>query len=214
MGAAVHHATPDATGTAECHGGAGRVPWPDHLVLRRRGLWIAAFAGAALVATYVAVLALANSLAHVGGELARLWPWLSVLVLGFAAQLGLFSYARGAGKEHRLPSGGVVGSSVTSTASMLACCAHHLTDVLPLVGLTSAALLLANYQQVFLVLGVGSNLVALTYLLAHLKKHRLFPERASLLGRALRLPWAGATPIVASLALGWLASAIFAATHR
>lgn len=198
----------------ECHGGTGRVEWSRHMVLRQRGLWLATFAGAALAAVYVGVLALANSLAHVGSELTRLWPWLSVLVVGFAAQMGLFSYVRGAVKEHDMPSAGVVGSSVTSTASMLACCAHHLTDVLPLVGLTSAALFLANYQRVFLVLGVGSNLLALTYLLAHMKKHRLFPERRSLLGEAVGLPWERAMPVIAILALGWLAVAIFAATHR
>ena len=214
MSATAHHASPHAASRAECHAGTGRVDWSRHLLLRRRGLWVAGFAGAALLTVYVVVLALANSLGHVGSELTRLWPWLGVLVLGFAAQLGLFSYARGAAREHSLPAGGVVGSSVTSTASMLACCAHHLTDVLPLVGLTSAALLLANYQRVFLVLGVGSNLVALTYLLAHIKRHRLFPERGSLLGRGLRLPVEGAVPVVAMLALGWLAIAIFEATHR
>jgi hypothetical protein len=214
MSATVQHVTPHAARSAECRGGAGGVPWSGHLVLRKRGLGIAGLAGAALVVVYVVVLALANSLAHVAGELVRLGPWLSVLVLGFAAQMGLFSYARGAAQERRLPSAGVVGSSVTSTASMLACCAHHLTDVLPLAGLASAALFLAHYQRVFLVLGVGSNLTALTYLLAHMKKHRLFPERSSLLGTALRLPWAGAVPVVAVLALGWLSIAIFAATHR
>jgi len=214
MGAIVHHPTPHAAGSTECHGGTGRVEWSRHLVLRQRGLWIATFAGAALVAVYVVVLALANSLAHVGTELTRLWPWLGALVFGFAAQMGLFSYARGAAEEHDMPSAGVVGSSVASTASMLACCAHHLTDVLPLVGLTSAALLLANYQRVFLVLGVGSNLLALTYLLAHMKKHRLFPERRCPLGWAVGLSWERAMPVVAIMALGWLAIAIFAATHR
>lgn len=214
MSATVHHATSHTAGATECHGGIGRVEWSRHLVLRQRGLWIATFAGAALVAVYVVVLMLANSLAHVGSELTRLWPWLSVLVFGFAAQMGLFSYARGAAKEHHMPSAGVAASSVTSTASMLACCAHHLTDVLPLVGLTSAALFLANYQRVFLVLGVGSNLLALTYLLTHLKKHRLFPERSSLLGGAVGLPWERAMPVFTIMALGWLAIAIFAATHR
>lgn len=97
---------------------------------------------------------------------------------------------------------------------MLACCAHHLTDVLPLVGLTSAALLLANYQSVFLVLGVGSNLAALTYLLAHMKKHRLSPEGSSWLGAILRLPLDAALPVVGIGALGWLAIVIFMATHR
>jgi len=214
MSATTHQVAREAASRAECRGGTGSVAWSRHLLLRRRGLIAALVAGAALVALDALVLTLANSLAHAVGELVRLWAWLGVLVVGFSAQVGLFSYARGAAKDHGLPASGVLGSGVTSTASMLACCAHHLTDALPLVGLTGAALFLANYQRVFLVLGVGSNLVALTYLLAHMQKHRLFPTRASVLGKVLRLPWAGATPVVAITALGWLAVAIFAATHR
>jgi len=214
MSASVHDGAPHTTSAAECRGGAGRVEWTHHLLLRRRAYLVAALAAAVLLALYVAVLTLANSLSHAGSELGRLWPWLAALVVGFATQMGLFSYARGAAKGHNISAGGLVGSSLASTTSMLACCAHHLTDVLPLVGLTSAALLLASYQRVFLVLGVGSNLVALTYLLAHMKKHGLFPARESLLGRSLRLPVHQALPAVTISVLGWLAVAIFAATHR
>jgi hypothetical protein len=214
MSASLHHVAPHTGSAVDCDGGAGRIEWTRHLRLRRRAFVAALVAGVALLALYGAVLTLANSASHVSSELGRLWPWLTALVLGFAAQMGLFFYARGAAKGHNMSAAGVVSSSVTSAASMLACCAHHLTDVLPLVGLTSAALLLANYQQVFLVLGVGSNLVALTYLLAHMKKHGLFPVRSGLLRVALRLPFDQALPVVAIGSLGWLAIAIFGATHH
>lgn len=142
MSASFGHATPPlSAGDAACHSGAaGRVAWDQHVILRRRALFGGALAGLALVMVYVAVLGLANSLQHVAGEFLRLWFWIVPLVLGFAAQIGLFVYARRATKGRSgLPTSGVVGSGVANTVSMLACCAHHLVDVLPLIGLTGSA---------------------------------------------------------------------------
>jgi hypothetical protein len=48
-------------------------------------------------------------------------------------------------------------SGGTSTAAMIACCAHHVTDVLPLLGLSGAAVFLAQYKVPFMVVGIVSN---------------------------------------------------------
>ncbi|HXK19078.1 MAG TPA: hypothetical protein VNG33_14800 [Polyangiaceae bacterium] len=201
----------------ECHPAeSGSVEWQQHLFLRRRALLGAGLSALALTAVYVGVLAAANSLEHVGREVERLWLWIVPLVLGFAAQMGLFLYARGAasGRSGGVPAHGVVGSGVANATSMLACCAHHLADVLPLIGLASAGLLLARYQGVFLVLGVASNCVGLTYVLGRMKEHRLFPARPSVLSSVLRLPVERALPIVLLASTGWLAVSIFFASHR
>lgn len=216
MTASFGHPSPHlAGGGADCHSGAsGRIEWDDHLALRRRALLGGMLAGLALSAVYVAVLGAANSLQHVVSEFARLWFWIVPLVLGFAAQIALFVYARGATQGRGgLPAGGVVGTGVTNTVSMLACCAHHLTDVLPLIGLTSAAFLLARYQSVFLVLGVASSVVGLTYFMGLVKRHRLFPVRPCALSFVLRLPVERALPVVLVFCAGVLATSIFFATH-
>lgn len=206
---------PMSTGDAACHSGAaGRIAWDQHVALRRRALFGGALAGLALVAVYVAVLGLANSLQHVASEFLRLWFWIVPLVLGFAAQIALFVYARGATKGRGgLPAGGVVGSGVANTVSMLACCAHHLVDLLPLIGLTGAAFILARYQSVFLVLGVTFSVVGLTYFLGLIKRHRLFPERSSALSVVLRLPFETALPVVLVFCAGLLGTSIFFASH-
>ncbi len=49
-------------------------------------------------------------------------------------------------------------SGGTSTAAMVACCAHHVTDILPLAGLSAATTFLANYQVPFMLLGLAMNL--------------------------------------------------------
>jgi hypothetical protein len=44
---------------------------------------------------------------------------------------------------------------------MVACCAHHLTDVLPLLGLSAAAAFLAEYRIPFMLAGLATNLIGI-----------------------------------------------------
>lgn len=61
----------------------------------------------------------------------------------------------------------------TSTVAMVACCVHHVTDVLPILGLTAAAAFLAQYRQVFMLAGLGLNLIGIAAMLAILRRERL-----------------------------------------
>jgi hypothetical protein len=170
--------------------------------------------GAGLVAVYVGVLALANSTEHALGEFRRLWYWMVPLIMGFALQIGLFGYARTATRGGTMaPAHGVVVSGGTSTLSMVACCAHHLTDVLPLIGLAGAALFLTSYQTLFLLLGLLSNIVGLVYMLGVLHRHRLFPEKRGLLSRTMRGPVERAfLPVATASALIFLAAIVWTVT--
>ena len=56
-------------------------------------------------------------------------------------------------------------SASTSTLAMAACCAHHVTDVLPLVGLSAAAVFVAEYRIHFMVLGLITNIVGIGVML-------------------------------------------------
>lgn len=167
----------------------GRIGWQLHRHLRARAAGWGVAAGAFLALVYLGVLALANSLDHAFDEFRRLWYWMVPLVAGFSLQVGLFVYARratrGGSTAHAR---GVVASGSASTLSMVACCAHHLADVLPLIGLAGAAVVLATYQDVFLLLGILSNVVGLVYVLGLLRKHGLFPERGGALSLSLRWP--------------------------
>ncbi len=166
----------------------GRLTWVQHRALRREAVVWGCSGAVALVGVYLVVLALANSAGHAISEFGRLWYWMTPLVLGFAVQLGLFAYARGAARGGSVaPARGVVASGGASTLSMVACCAHHLTDVLPLIGLAGATLFLAAYQTLFLLLGLLSNTVGVVYMLGTLRRHGLFPEQGGLL--ALSLGW-------------------------
>ncbi|BDG02400.1 hypothetical protein [Anaeromyxobacter oryzae] len=195
----------------------GHVDWSLHRSLRARGFGWGALAGALLIGVYAGTLAVANSLEHLLDELVRLEFWMVPLVLGFSLQVGLFAYARGAARagHSTAHARGVVASGGASTLSMVACCAHHLGDVLSVIGVAGAVTLLATYQTVFLLVGVLSNFVGLVYVLGLLRRHGLFPGRTSLLSLALRWPVdrallpaivLAAVVLIAALFAGWAAS--------
>lgn len=63
-------------------------------------------------------------------------------------------------------SGALMGTSVgTSVTAMVACCIHHVTDVLPVLGLSAAATFLTRYQRPFMLIGLGMNLLGIVVML-------------------------------------------------
>lgn len=184
------HSGADAPHACEAAPDGGRIDWRVHRALRVRSVIWGIVAAGFLLAVYFGILTLANSADHAVQELLRLWYWMVPLVLGFSVQIGLFAYARRATRQDGgVHSRGVVASGGASTVSMVACCAHHLTDVLPIIGLAGAATVLATYQGLFLLLGVLSNVVGLVYVLGMLRRHGLYPTRRSWLSGTLRWPF-------------------------
>ena len=51
-----------------------------------------------------------------------------------------------------------------SATSMVACCAHHLVDVLPILGFSALFLFLAKYQLFFIILGITSNIIGIIFM--------------------------------------------------
>jgi hypothetical protein len=48
---------------------------------------------------------------------------------------------------------------------MVACCIHHVTDVLPILGLSAAATFLTRYQRPFMLVGLGMNIIGIVVIL-------------------------------------------------
>jgi Cu+-exporting ATPase len=62
-------------------------------------------------------------------------------------------------------SGKVVAvSGTTSTAAMISCCAHYLTNILPVVGAAGAVALVAQYQIELFWFGLACNLAGILYM--------------------------------------------------
>lgn len=94
------------------------------------------------------------------------WPFVVALAVGFGTQVGLYVRLRELHRASRAVAGAAGLGTGTSTAAMVACCAHHLADVVPLVSLpavTGAAAALAQWRIPLMALGIASNLVGIGY---------------------------------------------------
>lgn len=98
------------------------------------------------------------------------------IILGFGVQMALYVTLKKrlfAPVAHTGPSGTLAGASgATSTLAMVACCAHHVTDVLPILGLTAATTFLAEYRIAFMLVGLGMTMVGIAVMLVILLRER------------------------------------------
>ncbi|MBI3153460.1 MAG: hypothetical protein HYZ21_15110 [Chloroflexi bacterium] len=103
------------------------------------------------------------------------WYILPIWV-GFGIQAALYSILR-----FRLfipttstgNAGALMGTSGgTSVTAMVACCLHHVTDVLPILGLSAAATFLTRYQRPFMLVGLGMEVIGIIVMLIILYRER------------------------------------------
>lgn len=145
----------------------------------KRILWPlgAGFLGSILISgLYFGIVSWAESPSH-AIDLFLEDRWIVIpIILGFGVQMALYTILK-----KRLfvpttsvgPSGALTGAGgATSTIAMVACCAHHVTDVLPILGLTAAATFLAEYQTAFMLVGLGTTLIGIVVMLVILFRER------------------------------------------
>lgn len=135
-------------------------------------------AALAMLGFYLGILSLLQSPAHAFEQLTSDGLWVGLVALGFGAQIGMYTYLRfilRAAKAAGATAMTGVGTG-TSTLGMLACCAHHLTDLAPLVALTGASGLsgaigfLTEWKYPFIVLGLVMNAIGIVVTLRTLQK--------------------------------------------
>jgi hypothetical protein len=128
-------------------------------------------ASAVMILFYlVVVLGASRSARHLADQVGADWYLLLPIVAGFGVQVGLLVELRRRQRMHReVVAAGAAGAGA-STVGMVACCAHHLADLFPLVGATAAATFLYDYRLPFMLTGVGLNAIAITVALRRLRK--------------------------------------------
>jgi len=157
--------------------------WARRLVLP---LAVGLAAAGALVWLYLGLVTWAQDFSH-----ARELVWgdrylVGAIAFGFGLQAALYTHLRLAihGRLSRSSTATAVGGTGTSTAAMVACCAHHVADALPVLGLSGAAVFLNDYRLAFMAVGLGMNTIGVAFML-----RLVFSE-----GRRVRLAIAGAAP--------------------
>ncbi len=142
---------------------------PGHQSLWRP-LTFGLLAASGLLVFYLGTITLAQGWGHATEQLLDDFWFVSAIIAGFGTQVGLYTYLR---RMHlHAMAGGVTVSTGTSTIAMFACCAHHLTDVFAIIGLSGIALFLNAYKTPLLWVGIVMNLFGIAYLLWKIRQQR------------------------------------------
>ncbi|HET8679100.1 MAG TPA: hypothetical protein VFM39_03205, partial [bacterium] len=102
-----------------------------------------------LVGLYLSIVRIGSaSWPHTVELLLADWYLVVAVASGFGIQMGMFTHFRRlvADRAVRPATAMAAGGTATSTTSMVACCLHHLADVLPVIGLSGAAIFFTTYK--------------------------------------------------------------------
>ena len=147
-------------------------------MLKRLLIPLAAFLlGSVFIASfYIGILTWAQGWDYASSQFVRDRWYVVPIIVGFGVQAALYTVLR-----FRLfipvistgPAGSMMGASGgTSATAMVACCIHHVTDVLPILGLSAAASFLTRYQRPFMLVGLAMNLIGVVVMLLILYRER------------------------------------------
>lgn len=151
--------------------------------MSRRSVTWGVAAAAAIAAFYVAVLTASAGWRHLGDTLARDWWLVLPLTVGFGVQVAVLVEVR---RRHKAAHGvtAVAGAGAgTSAVGMVACCAHHVADLVPLIGLSGAATFLTAQQRTLMWVAVAFTTAGVVLAIRQLRRapvvRAVVPQEAS-----------------------------------
>lgn len=168
----------------------------------RRWLWrptLFGLAGATgLLGFYLGIISWAQGWEHATAQL-RLDAWfIAPIAIGFGTQIALFAYLRRLHAARRAGVAATAGATTVSTATMLACCAHHVADVLPVIGLSGAAIFLNEIKTPLAGVSLAMNAAGIAILarqIRGLRPRRAFGTARPDVSAALAAAPTGTTPV-------------------
>jgi len=128
---------------------------------RPTGFGVGAFA--ALLGIYFGVLTLISGWSFTVEEFSRYWYYLVPLAAGFGLQVALFLKLREVVSRAKQAGAVIAASGTTSTAAMISCCAHYLTNVAPVIGATGLVAFAAQFQVEMFWVGLAFNAAGIAY---------------------------------------------------
>lgn len=135
-----------------------------------------------LLAFYVAVNYLAGGIEAVYWNFKIYLPYILIIDVGFGIQIALYTHIRHFGKSCHA----VAGTPVTA-GSMVACCLHHVTDLIPFAG-AGLGLFLSGYTELFFLIGSASSIIGVAWMLSVIQKEGLYSEH-SILQRLMKVDY-------------------------
>lgn len=155
----------------------GLIEFPNRTVeskgteaMHARSVTYGAAAFVVMLAVYFGALTLVSGWEFTTNQFSQYWFYILPLTAGFALQVTLYSRLRdllhGKGAGRRM----VAASGATSTAAMISCCAHYLTNVVPILGATGLVTFAAQYQVEFFWIGIVLNIAGVLFIGSRLWK--------------------------------------------
>ncbi len=120
-----------------------------------KSAWYGVIASVGLIALYAITMTFLSGFEAAVDQFQTLWYLMAPLAVGFGIQVGFYTHLKQRMKA-------VVATSGTSAnVGMLACCAHHAADVLPVLGLSAAATIIGQYQKPILIISLLINVAGI-----------------------------------------------------
>ena len=124
-----------------------------------------------LAVFYIVVVGGVGGIVHLGQQAADDWPWLVLILAGFGTQVALFVELR---RRHRLQDAAMKtatgGGAGASAVGMVACCAHHVADLAPIIGVSGMAVFLTDYRIPIMIVGIAVNALGVTLAARRLRR--------------------------------------------
>ncbi len=132
----------------------------------------AILSAASLLGVYLGLITWAQGSEHAFDQLRTDFWFIAPISAGFGLQVGLFLWLRRLHAHSASGAALAAGSTGVSAGAMLACCAHHLTDVLPLLGASGLALFLNDTKTPIAWSGIALNALGIGYMLFRIRQFR------------------------------------------
>ncbi|HEX6074808.1 MAG TPA: hypothetical protein VFZ32_06030 [Micromonosporaceae bacterium] len=147
-------------------------------MVNRLSVVIGAASAVALGMVYAVVVGGVGGLEHLAQQAVADWPWLVLILAGFGTQVATYAELR---RRRRLAAtvraaAGAGGGA--SAVGMVACCAHHVADLAPLIGVSGVAVFLTSYRIPIMLVGIAVNAIGVTVAVRRLRRTPV-PARSS-----------------------------------
>ena len=116
-----------------------------------------------LLALYFGLLTLVSGWSFTVDQFSEFWYFIVPLAAGFGVQVALFLKLREVVSRAKEAGTVIAVSGTTSTAAMISCCAHYLTNVAPVLGATGLVAFAAQFQVELFWVGLAFNAAGIAY---------------------------------------------------
>jgi len=117
-----------------------------------------------LLAVYFGALTLVSGWTFTVSQFFEFWYYIVPLGAGFGLQVALYTRLRQLLHGSKDARNVMAASGTTSTAAMISCCAHYLTNIAPVLGATGLVTFAAQYQVEFFWVGIAFNAAGIAYI--------------------------------------------------